>query len=253
VTIPLRPGLCSVTFRSLTPAEVIEAAVAAGIEGVEWGGDVHVPPGQDSVAADVRRRCDDAGLACPSYGSYLAAGKSSPERTAPVLATAVALGAGNVRVWCPFGARPGSDPGLFRAAAADLATWATLAADHGLTVSTEFHVDTFTETAQGTLDLLDAAGRPDNLFTYWQPVEGRPHHEEAAAVRPDVSHVHVFHWAAGGERRALGDGAAWPGLLRELGQPTRFAGDRFAFLEFVRDDAPEQLLADAVTLRTWLA
>jgi hypothetical protein len=29
-------------------------------------------------------------------------------------------------------------------------------------------------------------------------------------------------------------------------------GDRYALLEFVRDDSPEQLLADAAALRGWL-
>ena len=250
---PLRMGLCSVTFRDLSPSDVVERAVAAGIDGIEWGADVHVPPGEDGLAADVRRWCRDAGLACPSYGSYLAAGKSSEERVAPVLATATALGASNARVWCPFGAPPGSDAALLERTAADLAAWAAMADDHGLTLSVEFHVGTFTETAAGTNELLDAAGRPDNLFTYWQPVEGRHHLAEASTIHSDVSHVHVFHWASGGERRPLSEGQAWPALLQRLAAPTRFTGERFAFLEFVRDDAPEQLVEDAATLRTWLA
>ena len=249
----LRPGLCSVTFRDRSPEGVIDAAVAAGVEGIEWGADVHVPPEEVALARRVRRRCEDAGLACPSYGSYLAAGKSSAERAPAVLGTAKALGAANVRVWCPFGARPGSDDGLFARTAADLAAWAAMAAAQGLTLSTEFHVGTFTETAASTADLLDAAGRPDNLFTYWQPVDGQDHLAEASAIHADVSHVHVFHWAPGGERRPLADGPAWPPLLRRLGEPTRYAGERFAFLEFVRDDSPEQLVADAATLRAWLA
>lgn len=251
--IPFRPGLCSVTFRKLAPADVIAAAVAGGLEAIEWGADVHVPPGDEATARDVGQRTEDAGLACPSYGSYLAAGASSPDRLAPVLATATALGAANVRVWCPFGARPGSDADLFARTAGDLAVWAAAAADLGLTVSTEFHVDTFTETAAGTHDLLDAAGRPDNLFTYWQPVDGRPLQDEARAVAADVSHVHVFHWVDGGARRPLAEGETWPSLLGVLATGNRFDGDRFAFLEFVRDDDPVQLVADAATLRTWLA
>ena len=250
----LRPGLCSVTFRALAPEDVIAAAVAADVAGIEWGADVHVVPGDERRAADVREQCAAAGLACPSYGSYLAAGKSSPDRVAPVLDTAAVLGASNVRLWCPFGAGPGTDDALFARAAADLAAWSAAAADRRLTLSTEFHVGTFTETAESTVDLLDAAGRPDNLFTYWQPVDGRDHDAEARAVRHDVSHVHVFHWLAGGtDRRPLAEGEPWPALLAELGKSTRFDGDRFAFLEFVRDDAPEQLVADAATLRAWLA
>ena len=249
----LRPGLCSVTFRQLPPDDVLGAAVAAQLDGIEWGGDIHVPPGDEELARRLGQRCADAGIACPSYGSYLAAGKSGRHRLEPVLATAVALGAGNVRVWCPFGAPPGSDDDLFGRAADDLAAWAVAAGEHGLTVSTEFHVDTFTETAESTAALLDAAGRPDNLFTYWQPVRGRDLAAESAAVHLDVSHVHVFQWADDGDRRPLLEGEHWPALLAVLATATRFEGDRYAFLEFVRDDGPEQLIADAEVLRRWLA
>jgi sugar phosphate isomerase/epimerase len=253
MTARFRLGLCSVTFRRLSPGEVVAAAVAAGVEGIEWGADVHVPPGGRSVADQVARWCGDSGLAVPSYGSYLAAGKSSPERLAPVLASAVALGAANVRVWCPFGAPPGSDDDLFARAADDLAAWSAAAAGAGLTISLEYHVDTFTETAEGAAALLAAAGSPPNLFTYWQPVVGRALLDEAIAIAPDVSHVHVFHWTEAGERRALAEGGGhWPGLVDALRSTTRWEGERFAFLEFVRDDAVEQLVADAATLRAWL-
>ena len=249
----MKVGLCSVTFRALGPDAVVAAAVAAGIEAIEWGADVHVPPGELTVAADVARRSADAGIAVASYGSYLAAGKSAPDRVGPVLDTAEALGAPNVRVWCPFGAPPDTDDDLFDVAARDLAAWSAEAATRGLTLSLEFHVDTFTETAASTSKLLDAAGRPPALFTYWQPVAGRAAPDELAAVAADVSHLHVFHWTDGGRRLPLADGAdGWPALLRTpLGG--RWPHERCAFLEFVRDDDPAQLVADASTLRGWLA
>lgn len=249
----MRIGLCSVTFRALGVGDVVRAAVDAGIEGIEWGADVHVPPGAMDVAADVAKRCADVGISIPSYGSYLAAGKSAASRVGPVLETAAALGASNVRVWCPFGVPPGRDEGLFAAAAGALAAWAGEAAALDLTLSLEFHVDTLTETAAAAGKLLDAAGRPANLFSYWQPVVGRSPGEELAAIADDVSHLHVFQWRPDGERRPLGDGHdTWPSLLRTpLGD--RWTGDRYAFLEFVRDDDPDQLVADAAILRGWLA
>jgi sugar phosphate isomerase/epimerase len=156
-------------------------------------------------------------------------------------------------VWCPFGAPPGSDDGLFAAAAADLAAWSDEAGARGLTLSLEFHVDTFTETAASTARLLDAAGRPPNLFSYWQPVRGQDAIAESQAVAADLSHVHVFHWTDDGERRPLAEGdATWPTVLATL-PDGRWAADRYAFLEFVRGDDPDQLRADAATLRGWLA
>ncbi len=40
----ISPGLVSVTYRALPPAEIIALTAAAGLKGIEWAGDVHVPP-----------------------------------------------------------------------------------------------------------------------------------------------------------------------------------------------------------------
>lgn len=37
-------GLTSISFRGKTCTEVIGLAKKAGLDGIEWGGDVHVPP-----------------------------------------------------------------------------------------------------------------------------------------------------------------------------------------------------------------
>ncbi len=42
----------------------------------------------------------------------------------------------------------------------------------------------------------------------------------------------------------------WAGYLREIGAVD---GVRFAMIEFVKDDEPANFLADAATLRNWLA
>ena len=69
----LQPGLCSVTFRSLTPQAVIDLAAANGIKAIEWGGDVHVPPGDLENARQVAARTAETGLSVSSYGSYISA------------------------------------------------------------------------------------------------------------------------------------------------------------------------------------
>ena len=61
----------------------------------------------------------------------------------------------------------------------------------------------------------------------------------------------MFHWAGSPSApRPLREGEeAWRAYLAEA----REAGDLFALLEFVRDDDPRQMLADAAALRSWLA
>jgi 3-dehydroshikimate dehydratase len=51
----LIPGLVSVTLRSLPPQEIIALAVKAGMKAIEWGGDVHVPPGDVAAASEIGR------------------------------------------------------------------------------------------------------------------------------------------------------------------------------------------------------
>ena len=41
----MRPGLVSVTFRALPADEVLRLMLRSGLGCIEWGGDVHVPPG----------------------------------------------------------------------------------------------------------------------------------------------------------------------------------------------------------------
>ncbi|NDC87712.1 MAG: sugar phosphate isomerase/epimerase, partial [Bacteroidetes bacterium] len=40
----LKTALLSITFRSLQAERIIALAAQAGLDGIEWGGDVHVPP-----------------------------------------------------------------------------------------------------------------------------------------------------------------------------------------------------------------
>jgi sugar phosphate isomerase/epimerase len=171
-----------------------------------------------------------------------------------VLETAVELGAKTIRVW-PGGV--GSDAvdeeGRWKIIH-DLRRIATLAAKVNVSISTEFHSGTLTDTNESASKLLVEADHA-NVFTCWQPHNGEATDECVAGlheVLPRVSNIHVFHWwPTAAERHSLADGTErwaqfWP-LLKQA------AGDRHALLEFVQGDSPEAFLRDAVTLRQWLA
>lgn len=63
-------ALTSVTFRSLGVDQVIALAKEAGLDGIEWGGDIHVPMGDLSAARIAGEKTSAAGLSVLSYGSY---------------------------------------------------------------------------------------------------------------------------------------------------------------------------------------
>ena len=65
-----KTGVTSVSFRQHTPQQIIAAAAAAGLDGIEWGADVHVPAGDLAAAEQVRQLTQAAGLEVLSYGGY---------------------------------------------------------------------------------------------------------------------------------------------------------------------------------------
>ena len=93
----VKTGLVSVTFRQKSVEEIAALTAEAGLSGVEWGGDVHVPPGDREAARRAAQLTRQAGLEVLSYGSYY---RCQPgEDFTPVLESALALGAPLIRVW----------------------------------------------------------------------------------------------------------------------------------------------------------
>ncbi|MDR1283744.1 MAG: sugar phosphate isomerase/epimerase [Opitutaceae bacterium] len=260
------PGLVSVTFRKLAPADIVALVRQAGLAGIEWGGDVHVPHGDLARAREVRELTEQAGLRAAAYGSYYRAGQSESDGLpfSRVLDTALELGAPTIRVW-PGGKASAEVSDQERARiVADLERIAGLAVARGVTVSTEFHSGSLTDTNESARQLLFDEARHPALLTCWQPHNG----EEAApalrglkAVLPRVGNLHVFHWwPTSADRRPLAEGAErWRAYLAEVGKSPVSAsvsaggGERFALLEFVPGDTPEAFLRDAETLKQWLA
>jgi len=247
------PGLVTVTFRPLAPERIVALAADAGLTALEWGGDVHCPPGDLARAAAVGRMTREAGLRVAAYGSYLRLGEDPPDAAGPVLDAAVALGAPAVRVWAGRRGSAAADD-AYRARVRDAAlALADRAMAAGLLVCYEHHDGTLTDTDASALALLAATDHPA-VRTLWQPPHDLDVPGRCASLRaflPRLHHLHVFHWPRRGERAALAEGAeawrAYLGVLRDAGVACPL------LLEFVRDDDPAQLAADAATLRGWIA
>ncbi|MFC3996577.1 sugar phosphate isomerase/epimerase family protein [Nocardiopsis sediminis] len=251
----LVPGLVSVTFRDLDAEEIIDLAREAGLRAVEWGGDVHVPPGDTGRARDIGDRCRAAGLEIGGYGSYHKAGVTDPAGFPDIVATAAALGAPRVRVWAGTTGSAETGPEQRARTVEDIRRCAGVAAQAGLRVTVEHHVESLTDDLVSALRLHAEAASPA-LVPHWQPRES-PDAEaclrEVTALLPRLESVHAFSWGDDGytERLPLADRAdLWRPVLGLLAAD---GARREVLLEFVQDDSPEALLRDAADLRGWIA
>ena len=159
----LRPGLVSVTYRALSPREIIDLCLEAKLEGIEWGGDVHVAPGGWKNAIEIGEMTREAGLAVAAYGSYYRCDGAPFE---PILETAIGLGAPLVRVWAgKVDAKHASEDDWVRVSE-DLTRISEIAHQMGVEVVSEFHGGTLTATGTDARRLMESA----NAKTLWQPL-----------------------------------------------------------------------------------
>ncbi|MEI8242101.1 MAG: sugar phosphate isomerase/epimerase [bacterium] len=252
----IRSGLASVTFRKLDCVAVARLARTAGLAGIEWIGDAHAPAGDLRMAREAASATADQGLAVAGYGSYFRAGEKRADlpEFARVLESAVALGAPVIRSWAGLRPSAQADAAYRARVVKELIEAGALARAAGKKLALEYHAGTLTDDDASALTLAREL-EGSNVDFYWQP-HNHNLADNLATLRqlvPRLVNLHVFQWqasATGQDRRPLAEGAAeWPQYLSTLDQ----SRDYYALLEFVRNDQPELLHADAATLNGWLA
>lgn len=242
----LIPGLVSISFRKKSPEELIALCVRAGLQAIEWGGDVHVPAGDTARARQVLSRTREAGLSVCSYGSYYRLGQGEDEFLR-ALDCAEALETPIMRIWAGTKGSLETDEDVRARWTEQLNRLSRTARERGVTLALEYHGNTLTDRRESAARLLRET---DECRFYWQPRWDWSEEERLASladVEARLSHLHVFTWTAGHERLPLQAGEP---MWRQVF--ARMQGTRGALLEFVRDDADEQLLADAACLRRWI-
>lgn len=248
-------GLVSVSFRSLSPEVIVEAVKKAGLDGIEWGGDIHVPAGDLDTAGRVRQLMDDAGLKTLSYGSYYKVGcmtdaeKDAAMEFSKVLASAKILGAPVVRIWAGNRDSGDTSPQEYARLVSESRMLADMAAVEGIVLSFESHGGTCTDEYTAALKLVKEIDH-SHLAMYWQPKQQRDaayNLKSASALAPYTTNIHVFHWD-GPNKYPLREGREiWARYIR------CFEGKSHAFLlEFMHDNRVETFPETAATLLSWM-
>lgn len=243
-------GLVSVTFRGLTPEQIVPLLKKNGLAAVEWGGDIHCVPGYFARAKEIRTLCDENGIRVTAYGSYYRVGVK--EANAPsfedIVSTAAALGAPIIRVWAYNKGSADVTKDEYTAIVADMRRVCALAEKENITVTLECHNQTLTDEYHAALKLLSDADC-DNLAMYYQPNQFRTveyNKEAAMALRDVVTNVHVFNWR-GNDKMPLGEAL---GLWREYKAILDGGrGPHDYLLEFMPNGTPEELKAEAAALK----
>lgn len=250
----IRTGMTSITFRKLSVKDVVELVAEAGLSSIEWGGDVHVPHGDARAAEEAKKLTLDHGLVVSSYGSYYRLAESEKQGLAfgAVLDSALTLGVDCVRVWAGGKGSSDADDDYWREVADDASRIDEMASKSGVSIAYEYHGGTLTDTVDAAEKLLNMTDSK-TIGTYWQPVFGLPHQERMehlTRMMPWLRNLHVFKWLIddnGVTRLPLEQGRSeWADYIRIAAE---CSGDRYAILEFVRDDDPEQLKLDARVLK----
>jgi len=258
-----KTGVCSISFRKHSIEEIVRAAAAAGLDGVEWGSDVHVPSGDLAAAVKARSVTEEAGLQCLSYGGYYRLGCSTQEEFDGLLACAEALGVRDVRIW---GGRKGSeelDEADWSALVAEAKTCADKAQAKGMVLSLECHNWTLTDDWHCAKRFIEEVNSPA-MRMYWQPNQRRNERYDLEALQAlvgTVTNVHVFSWKYNAEfpQNSENDklplaahNEMWAKRLDILKEQLRPDEDHSLILEFMHDDSIETLTETAAVLNGWL-
>lgn len=231
-----RYGLVSVSFRGLSPEDILREMKKAELSFVEWGSDVHAPKDDKTRLFEISEMQKEYGISTSSYGSYFRLGESDFSELEGYIVAAKALGTDVIRIWTS-----NNRVRLFQ----EVKMAARVAEEYGVTLSTECHMGTFTEKSEDTLALIEEAGSR-RFTTYWQPFQTKSTEENliyAKRVSSFTTHLHVFNWK-GDRKFSLSEGVdEWKKYLGEFKAP------RTLLLEFMPSDSIEELKTEADILK----
>lgn len=239
-------GLVSISFRETNWKDLVDICAEAGIQAIEWGADVHVPPQDLEHVKKVKEYCDSKGISCPTYGSYYRLREQENVTFSALIQAAKVLGAETIRVWPGKVSSADADETYVMESAKELAALGDLAEKDGLKVALEYHWDTLTDTAESTLNLLEKTNK-DNVMTYWQINPARnleEHLQEIKLLSGRIVNVHTYFWE-GRTRLPFADGEEdWRKYIHA------FKDTNVPFmLEHIKDDSVTQLYEDVKVLK----
>ncbi len=234
-------GIASVSFRDYSPKEIINAVKVAGLSCIEWGSDVHAPINNDKKIDEIISLQKEYGIECSSYGTYFTLGKNDISELYDYIAVAKKLGTDTLRLWCgvknPEKYTNEEKFSLF----SECKKAAKIAEEEKVYLCMECHINTYTHTLDGVLELMKETNSPQFLM-YWQPVVNescQKNLEFAKKISCYTKNIHVFHYENGEQNSLFGAIEIWREYLKN------FNNIKALLLEFMPDGKLETLKKEA--------
>ena len=246
----MKLGMTSLTLRDEEPSAVVEHALRAGLSGIEWGvSDKHVVLGDTKRAQMIADLCRDKGIEVFSLGSYCRMDTRDDLEEAVI--TASALGAPVIRIWAGGKSPLECTEEEIRCVVENTRYMADLAYRDGIVLGFEYHGGSLTETAHDAVALIEHIDR-DNVGLYWQSdytLASCENFDERNIVLPYcIGNMHIQNYSPD----------TGYGLLEEIKEEIlKYYGDikekpYNLMIEFVKNSSAENLIRDAVALRSVL-
>ena len=240
-------GVASVSFRALSAEQVIDLATDAGLEVIEWGSDVHAPCKEIEKLDEIVKLQREKNIRCSSYGTYFRLGVHPVEELEEYISAAKRLGTNVLRIWCGNKNYQEMSEAERNRIISEGKKAAKLAEETGVILCMECHSESFTNCVEGAVELMKCVDSP-HFKMYWQP---NPYgdvcynSEYARQIAPYVVNLHVFHWEGEVPKQVSLEAGleAWRQYL------SYFNSDAALLLEFMPENKPERLKAEAESLR----
>ena len=184
-------GFTSTSFRQIKSLEkIVETAVRAEIDCIEWGGDIHVRSIADAKRA--KELCDKADIRINSYASYYRVGCKNADEWNKICKIASAMDARSVRVWLGKNDSEKTDAATYKNLVEDTRDICAVAAEYKLIVCPECHDNTYNNNTDAFLKIREDVGC-DNFRTYFQSRYKRLEYDLDRIERtlPYIETVHI--------------------------------------------------------------
>ena len=204
----LNIGLTSVTFRNLTPSEIIAYCKKNKINWIEWGSDVHIPAGDCLNATKIKEECEKNGISVSSYGTYYRCGAYDDAKSefAKYIETAKILNAKTMRIWVGEKNFEDADEEYIKKIVCELKIICDMAKKENIDIGCEFHRGSLCNNKENALKVINMVNR-ENFGMYFQYDWKYTLEENCDTLKsfiPILKNVHVFNVNTEG-RHSLGE------------------------------------------------